>query len=495
MSDTNRTQFAITKETIFGVVPTNPVFEILRTSGQPGLGEQKETITSGEIRADRNVTDLIQTNVSVSGGFEGELSFGSHDTQIEASLQGIWQNKPMRDNALGQIVTVAATEYLVTAGSNFIAGGLYIATGFADNANNQFFVARALTTNTAITANGLNAEAVPPPTAKIINVGISAGVTNISTTVSPNKIIAPSLNFTAAGYMLSTGQWIKIGGRDLLNKFATEANNGWARIKSVSTTELELDIVPTGWAADAGTGKTIYLFTGDYVRNGAAQNSFTAERQYLDHNPVTYEILTGLTLSTMSLSLQNQSVVAISYAYEGKKSTVSNSRAIGATDIQPPTFDVFNTTSSVAEFKRTGQPVIAPNFVMQLDFNVNNNLRSNTAIQNLGPIRIGSGQFEVEGTLNTYFGDKSLLEDILNNVETSLNFTLKTKELENLTTGITTAHAKAMVFDMPRIEFMSGSPNITGPNEDVMIDSAFKAVVRKDSNYTMQVQRFHFLQG
>jgi hypothetical protein len=40
--------------------------------------------------------------------------------------------------------------------------------------------------------------------------------------------------------------------------------------------------VPASWAADAGTSKTIQVFTGDYVKNGITQRSFSIERQQQD---------------------------------------------------------------------------------------------------------------------------------------------------------------------------------------------------------------------
>src|SRR5690606_40823334 len=41
----------------------------------------------------------------------------------------------------------------------------------------------------------------------------------------------------------------------------------------------------------------------------------------------------------------------------------------------------------------------------------------------LGSVGVGSGDFAVTGQLTTYFGDKSLLEKLYNNSETSLDFT------------------------------------------------------------------------
>jgi hypothetical protein len=53
-------------------------------------------------------------------------------------------------------------------------------------------------------------------------------------------------------------------------------------------------------------------------------------------------------------------------------------------------------------------------------WDINNNLRRQTAVGSLGAVGIGNGEFVVSGSLNSYFGDKTVLDKITNNTLTSL---------------------------------------------------------------------------
>ena len=58
MSDTNRVAIRIVEESTFGTTPSSPAFQELRvTSGN--VGYTPTTVTSNEMRSDRQVTDLI----------------------------------------------------------------------------------------------------------------------------------------------------------------------------------------------------------------------------------------------------------------------------------------------------------------------------------------------------------------------------------------------------------------------------------------------------
>ncbi|MBL3683997.1 hypothetical protein F2981_02515 [Sinorhizobium meliloti] len=57
--------------------------------------------------------------------------------------------------------------------------------------------------------------------------------------------------------------------------------NGWARIVAVTAGKLTLDNLPTGWAANAGAGKTLRVFFGDRIKNGVTMFSNTIERGWL----------------------------------------------------------------------------------------------------------------------------------------------------------------------------------------------------------------------
>jgi hypothetical protein len=82
----NRTNIYRIKETVWGTTPTSPALVDTRYTGE-GINQTLENITSSEIRADRQTTDLVQVSRSSSGNLDIELSFEAYDNFIESALQ------------------------------------------------------------------------------------------------------------------------------------------------------------------------------------------------------------------------------------------------------------------------------------------------------------------------------------------------------------------------------------------------------------------------
>jgi hypothetical protein len=91
LASTSLAQLRYIKENTPGTTPGAGNCINLRLTGE-SLDFAVETITSQEIRADRQTTDLVQVGASCSGGFNFELSFKEYDTFIEALLQGEWED-------------------------------------------------------------------------------------------------------------------------------------------------------------------------------------------------------------------------------------------------------------------------------------------------------------------------------------------------------------------------------------------------------------------
>ena len=55
------------------------------------LGIARQTTVSDEIRADRQISDLIQTHVEAQGGIKGEMSYGTYDELLEGAMNSSWE--------------------------------------------------------------------------------------------------------------------------------------------------------------------------------------------------------------------------------------------------------------------------------------------------------------------------------------------------------------------------------------------------------------------
>lgn len=171
-ADSNRILLAYAKETGYAEDPPNPAptLQNVRFTSE-SLGQDTETVTSQEIRADRQIADIIRTNISSSGDTNHELSYGTYDTWLESAL--------MSDSGFSTAATLlSAGSATFTATGSTIAGtgihtsavvGSWIFVEDATNAaNNGYFKITATATDTLTVARG---------DAAIVDEGPTAGVT------------------------------------------------------------------------------------------------------------------------------------------------------------------------------------------------------------------------------------------------------------------------------------------------------------------------------
>ncbi|CAH1658718.1 conserved hypothetical protein [Hyphomicrobiales bacterium] len=486
LQSTNRVKLSKVRESIAGTTPANPAFkEILQTSS--GLNAAPQTVTSNIIRSDRQVADLILVGLQVGGDVGGELAFGAADEDFEEALQNLWVNKPaiVVATADTEISDVSATTLTVASGgANFKAGQLAALSGMPTAGNNKIArVSSSTTTSIVFPSASFAAESAPIPVgAEVRVVGLEGAATDLAAvTAGGNGLTSAALDFTTLGF--NVGEWVKIGGAAVGAQFATATNNGWARIAAIAAGKLSFDEVPAGWAADTGTGKTIQLFAGDFLKNGTTKLPSTFERQYLDHSPVSYEYFRGLELNTLSISAPAQQIATYAKSYIGRSAEILSARLSGATDVTPDVGDVLNTSSNVGRISVGGQEVAGPNFVMSATIEINNNLRAQNAVGYLGAVGIGNGEFTVTGTQEFYFGDKSVYEKVLANAPSNFTMVL----------GRQDGARQSILVDLPRLKYATGAPAVSGKNDDVMLSANFQAIRHPTLGYTMAVQRFHYL--
>jgi len=116
MADSNRTALYFGEEVTWGTLATC-TFKELRFTGESFAYNITNT-TSGEIRSDRQVTDLIQTDADASGGFNFELSYDSFNELLEGALWSDWSTD-LNISASGIGIDVGGT---LTAGTGATDG-------------------------------------------------------------------------------------------------------------------------------------------------------------------------------------------------------------------------------------------------------------------------------------------------------------------------------------------------------------------------------------
>ena len=502
MSDTNRVGlrfFRSSQRT--APIPGGP-FDLnqLRFTGTPNLAFVPNTVVSNEIRPDRQISDLILVGAEAGGDTGIELSFEAFDALIEDALFSTFVATIQKLGTV-EITGFAAGVISVDAGTDFIVGqvirlqklatgdvgaGIFEITSIAVNDLTVNPLAGTLTTailgtetadaNTRINVTGFSAQA---------NGDISVTVVGADATFQ--FPVGALDNAFGPGLPVVIGQWFKFA------DFATVGNNVWIRAREV---DLAADTITadsqTGMVTDAAATEQVQAFYGSRVENGAESidaHQNAVERRFEDHSPITRELFLGMALNNFNITLAPQAIAVGSLTWFGFNSAVSDNSptypelyANLPNDIAAEEFDVYNTSSDIGRLGRGSDPVDAAgvNFVLEATIEINNNLRRQPAVGVFGASGIGVGELSVTGTLSTYFDNDEILQIILTNAETSLDL---------ITQG---GDGRSMVFDLPRIKFSGGAPDVPGKNADVTIPGTYQAILDATFGYTMSAQRVNF---
>ncbi len=502
MSDTNRVGlrfFRSSQRT--APIPGGPFnLEQLRFTGTPNLAFVPTTIVSEEIRPDRQITDLILVGAEAGGDTGIEISYGAFDDLITGALFNVFTETVIKQGT-GEITAFGAGTIDVDVGGDFIVGQIFrieeLATG--DLGDGIFEITgiavNVLTVNplagTATTAV-LGTETADADTKMQVS-GFAAQISgDISVTVGGGDAVfqfpAGALdNALGTGVPITIGAWMKA------QDFATVGNNVWFRVREVDlTADTVTTEAQTGMATDAAGTEQVQIFYGSRVENGAqaiAAHQFAVERRFEDHSPITRELFLGMALNNFNITLAPQAIAVGSLTWFGFNSAVSDASPAYAdlyaalpVDVGADQNDVYNTSNDIGRLGRGVDPVDAAgqNFVLEATIEINNNLRRQPAVGVFGASGIGVGELSVTGTLSTYFDNDDILQAILTNAETTLDL---------ITQG---ADGRSQVYDMPRIKFSGGAPDVPGKNQDVTIPGTYQAILSPTFGYTISHQTVAF---
>lgn len=502
MSDTNRVGLRFFKSSQrTAPIPGGPfVLDQLRFTGTPNLAFQPNTITSEEIRSDRQVSDLILVGAEAGGDTGFELSYAAFDELIQGAMFNTYTETESKTGTT-EITGFAVGTMDVDVGGDFIVGQIgrlqKLATGVIGDGIYEItnIAVNTLTLNPLAGTNTnpiLGTETADADTNFQVTGFVAQVAGDIDITVTgPDAVVQFPVgaldDAMGTGLPLAIGAWIK------MQEFLTVGNNVWARVREI---DLGADTVTldaqTGMATDTAATELVQVFYGSRVENGAdaiSDNQFAVERRFEDHNPVTRELFLGMALNNFNLTLSPQAIAVGNMTWFGFSSDVSNNDPSYPelydalpTDKAAEQFDVYNTSSDIGRLGRGVDPIDAAgvNFVLEATIEINNNLRRQPAVGVFGAAGIGVGEFGVTGTLSTYFDNDEILQIILTNQETTLDLIAEGGD------------GRSIVFDMPRIKFSGGAPDVPGKNQDVTIPGTYQAILSQTYGYTLSTQNVSF---
>lgn len=474
----NRAKIGVSRETAIGTTNASPVIHNFRLLSATLSGKPK-TKVSGEIVSTRMVADLILVGKDQDGAVGHELSYHKNYTAqsllIESAFWSAWNKTPECDNAAvptacGTIA--AATDYPVTTGQAFVVNMLVSATGFTTPANNKILAALAATSTTTIKTSGLTLEAATA-NSRLKCIGFQGASADVLAAITPTRLTSTTTVLNSFG--LVPGQWVLIGtnqvrsaavANDAFSFQSVPANNNWSRVLSVAATALVFDIAPSGFAVDAGATKTIRVFFGDYVRNGTSPLSQTVEQQHPDLAAPAYVYYTGMFADTMSVKMAAQDLIKCEFGLKGLNTLITTTRVATPTDVSPPANDVQNTSSNIGRIAENGSAITGSpgNYVLSIDWMLDNKLRLLPAIGQIGYIAGNPGQSLVTGSAKFYFADTSIFTKALANTATSLDYSTQD------------AAGNAYTIDLPKVKLATATQDVGTLDADLTVDTTFQSL-------------------
>lgn len=517
--------------------PAGQLFQ-LRYTGTPGLGSQPNSVVSNEIRSDRQTTDSILVGTEAGGNTEIEFSAETFNELVAAALftnfkttnNVIW----VADNnaADGWEVNVAdQLDFAGTANTVFTQATLLDEMLVrivvpAENIDEVFrvtSVAANIVTVTNFSGTSTLGTGLDYTGAYAAPVGFSSGLAgDLSIALDTPQVGQSTITFAneaaaawagyfpdVAGTAYTTpvaGMWLKLAGME------DSVQNAYARMVSVTATTVVIE-TPLGFTATAQTTTDWQVYIGDFIRNPVLEagatpsnigefvpdsinaNSFLIERRYTDHSPITREVITGNALNALNLTFEPQSVMTGSIEFFGFKSNVSDDSPNYAdiyttlpTDIEQTTTDVLNTSTNVGFITFQGTNLLsqnvatAKNLPLSVQLNIGNTLRRRNAVGVFGAASIGSGRIAIGGNINTYFDDKTLLEDILLNARAQY------------VVSVSDGSGKGVLFDVPSLKFTGGAPDVPGIDQDAVLNPPYQGLLDPVLGYTIHLTKWNFVQ-
>jgi hypothetical protein len=490
MSSSNRTQVVSVIETTVGTTPNTPRMRARRTSGE-GLKWVPTFVDSGELRSDGMNAPPIKTGEDSSGDIKLEFSYpmpnSPADVDISSVMRNPWSNTNSRDNdgVADSVITAVATSgtiLTVTTGTAFVAGELYRFTDFGVAGNNGVFKCTTGSATVPVFAgSGITDEAVPPAAARVKCVGFQGASGDITATAS--GLASTALDFTTIPG-IAAGKWIKPDSTTAAMGFATAANNDWIWITAVTAHAITCSNLPSGWAVDAGTSKTIKVYFGDQIKNGTTLIAQSIEKGFLGQTVPTYILQPGCAATQYTMNWTAKQKITGATTYMGmtgaSQGTVAQDASPDATT-SLTSYPVMACGPNVGRVGEAGSTLAAPNFVKSLTLQLDNTITPIEAVHTVGAAGLTAHSFKASGTLETYFGDNSLLTKFFAGTLTSLNVRV-------------VGNSRAVILTLPQITYnANGSPNAGGMDQDVMLPLGWKASKEETVTNAMALfDRFEF---
>ncbi len=504
--DSNTVGLSYAEELSIGVLPgtsqQDGVWYPLEPNEYDDFGAEVSTVARNPINPSRQRRKGVVTDLEASGGFQQDLT----NSNLTRLMQGFFfadayervRTKPLNSKTANTTVvaTFVATgsKINVDDGAKFKVGMILKSTGFVNTTNNQNeMVVSSITTNELTVTGTLVDETYSVGTLEVV--GFQYGSADLKVAYAFNVLKLTSV-VGFATHLYKVGEWIFIGGDLAANKFEEGGSGqnkpGYARVEKVEANALTLKEPTFTPLTDAGTGKTVRVYTGAYIRNEDTtslikKRSYQIERTLgSDNDGVQSEVLVGSVPNELSINFTSGDKLETSLSFVA----INNELRSGSTGLKPgdrtnvisedeaynSAVDVYRLRLFVYGANPTPASLFA--YVTDASISISNGAAGRKAIGTLGSIDISVGDFEVGGELEVYFADIDAVNAVKNNADVGFNTIIASKN-------------NGIVYDIPLLSLGGGRVSVE-KDEPIMLPLQTMAA-RNQNGYTMSATYFSYL--
>lgn len=184
-------------------------------------------------------------------------------------------------------------------------------------------------------------------------------------------------------------------------------------------------------------------------------------------------LFTGMTVSTMGVSLAPNQMVTTTFGMVGKDMTISATQKTQDAASGAAPFDAYSGDLAIGNVGSSSTVAI----VTSVDFTLTNSFAPTFVIGDDSAPSLEYGRADVEGTFTAYFEDASLINRFLNETETELVVSVNDPTAANQYT-----------FTFPKIKINSADVGVDGPTSRV-ITMSFVALYDATLGTNLMIQR------
>ena len=497
--DSNVTGLRIAEESaVIGVLPGSPVWLPLEPNSYGDFGVEVTSTPRNPISDDRQAKKGMVTDLDAGGGFMSDLTQNNLHDVMQGFFFADFRRKDEFGGA-GQITSVTTTYNAAAGLTVFEVDALVLGIDFTTSTNNGLKLVTVSTATALTVTPALAAEAAPPATARLVQVGrqFGAGVVDVDAAGALPAIAAASGLDTLG---LGVGEWVHLGGDATITKFVNAGNNGYKRIATVTATRIEFDKSLTTMVTEASNTETIQVFIGRVLKNevGALIKRRTYQLERTLGAPdnalpsqIQSEYIIGAVANMLKLNIGVSSKVEADLSYMGLNGE-TRTGAVGVKAGSRPNIseqDAFNTSSDFTFMRispvqaagATSTPFFG--FMTECNLSISNNASACKAIGVLGGFEITVGKFQVDGEITAYFSDIAAIEAVKANQSVTLDMVMA-------------AQNRGILIDVPLVTLGNARLNIEQDKEitiPVSFNAASGAQVRSTLDHTMLMMFFDYL--